>query len=133
VTYVLVLIAFLRVLTPHDFIITIAQSHTHWLRQCLLCTLCSTTMFTLCSVRSLCFPLYVSQQDKVHYFLLASTVYWLILCYHGDGHLYEIFGRIYIVCLFWSAHIDTVVSKATLGFVYRKLYRSVNTSVLTKL
>ena len=82
------------VLTPNDFIITIAQSHTHCLRQCLLCAFCSTTMFTLCSVCLLCFPLYVHQQDKVHYFLLASTVYWLILCYHGDGHLYEILGSI---------------------------------------
>ena len=37
--------------------------------------------------------------------------------------------------LSWSAYIDTVVFKArkTLGFIYRKCYRNVNTSVLTKL
>ena len=37
--------------------------------------------------------------------------------------------------IFWSAHIDTVVSNArkTLGFIYREFYRNVNTSVLTKL
>ena len=37
--------------------------------------------------------------------------------------------------LSWSAHTDTVVSKArnTLGIIYSKFYRNVNTSVLTKL
>ena len=37
--------------------------------------------------------------------------------------------------LSWSTHIDIITSKArrTLGFIYRKFYRNVNSSVLTKL
>ena len=37
--------------------------------------------------------------------------------------------------LSWSIHIDIITSKArrTLGFIYRKFYRNVNSSVLTKL
>ena len=41
---------------------------------------------------------------------------------------------VHISDLSWSAHIDTAVSKARkkLGFIYRKYYRNVNTSILTK-
>ena len=37
--------------------------------------------------------------------------------------------------LSWSIHIDIITSKArrTLGFIYRKSYRNVNSSMLTKL
>ena len=37
--------------------------------------------------------------------------------------------------LSWSTHIDIITSKArrTLGFIHRKFYRNVNSSVLTKL